>query len=73
MQAIMAEDYDFLSPAQVARMAGVTTQTVRWWADQGRLPVKRVAGGLRLFRRADVEHHLADRREHGPAAGRRRG
>lgn len=68
----MTEEQDYMSPAQVARLAGVTTQTVRWWADNGRLPVARVAGGLRLFRRADVEHHISDREAQGRSAGRRR-
>ncbi len=64
---------DFLTPAEVARLAGVTPAAVRLWADQGRLPVLRTPAGLRLFRRADVVHHIADRREHDRAARRRRG
>ncbi len=64
---------DFLTPAEVARLAGVTPAAVRLWADSGRLPVLRTPAGLRLFRRADVNHHLTDRQEHGPSVGRRRG
>jgi excisionase family DNA binding protein len=64
---------DFLVTHEVAQLAGVTPQAVRQWADAGRLPVLRTPGGLRLFRRADVMHHLADRHEHGRSAGRRRG
>lgn len=69
----LTDDLDFLTPAEVARLAGVTPQCVRVWADSGRLPVLRTSGGLRLFRRADVTHHLANRQQHGPTAGRRRG
>jgi excisionase family DNA binding protein len=64
---------DFLTPAEVARLAGVTPAAVRLWADTGRIPVLRTPGGLRLFRFADVVHHLADRQLHGRSAGRRRG
>jgi DNA-binding transcriptional MerR regulator len=66
---------DLLTPAEVARMAEpqVTPAAVRVWADLGRLPVLRTPAGLRLFRRADVEHYLADRQAHGRTAGRRRG
>jgi excisionase family DNA binding protein len=66
------EDFDFLTPAEVARLAAVTPAAVRVWADQGRLPVLRTAGGVRLFRRADVLHHLADRAAYGRSAGRQR-
>lgn len=64
---------DFLTPAEVARLAGVTPAAVRLWADSGRLPVLRTPAGLRLFRRIDVVHHLADRQVQGRGAGRRRG
>lgn len=64
---------DLLTPAEVARLADVTPASVRSWADLGRLPVLRTPAGLRLFRRADVEHHLADRDRLGRSAGRRRG
>lgn len=69
----MRKHDDLLTPAGVARLANVTPQAVRLWADQGRLPVLRTASGIRLFRRADVEHHLADRERLGPTVGRRRG
>jgi DNA-binding transcriptional MerR regulator len=69
------DDEELLTPAEVARMAQpqVTPQAVRLWADSGRLPVLRTPAGLRLFRRADVLHHLADRQALGRSAGRRRG
>ncbi len=64
---------ELLTPSEVARLAGVTPAAVRGWADTGRLPVLRTPAGLRLFRRADVVHHLADRALHGRDMGRRRG
>lgn len=64
---------DFLLTSEVAKLAAVTPALVRYWANTKRLPHFRTPGGLRLFRRADVVHHLVDRRERGPAAGRRRG
>jgi excisionase family DNA binding protein len=67
----MEQQLDYLTPAEVARLAGVSPCAVRQWADEGRLPVIRTANGWRFFRRADVEHHLADRQAHGRGAGRR--
>lgn len=66
---------DLLTPAEVSRLADgtITPATVRLWADIGKLPHVRTSTGSRLFRRSDVEHHLADRQVHGRAAGRRRG
>ena len=55
---------DLLTAGDVTREADgtVNPQTVRHWADTGRLPVMRTAGGVRLFRRRDVEKVLADRK-----------
>ena len=39
----------------------VNPQTIRNWADSGRLPSIRTAGGVRLFRRADVKRVAAER------------
>ena len=64
---------ELLTPAAVARLAAITPQAVRLWADQGRLPYVKTSGGWRLFRRADVEHHIAERQAVGRSAGRRRG
>jgi excisionase family DNA binding protein len=64
---------ELLSPTEVARLACVSPCAVRLWADEGRLPVLRTAAGMRLFRRADVEHHLEDRKRRGRSTGRRRG
>jgi excisionase family DNA binding protein len=51
-----------LSVADASRILGVTPQTVRLMARQGTLPLAtRTEGGMRLFRRADVERLAAER------------
>jgi excisionase family DNA binding protein len=51
-----------LSVADASRILGVTPQTVRQMARQGTLTVAtRTEGGIRLFRRVDVEHLAAER------------
>jgi excisionase family DNA binding protein len=47
---------------EAARQLGVSAQTVRHWADRGKLAVMRTGSGQRLFDDADVEH-LRRRRE----------
>lgn len=51
--------------ADVARLAGVTTETVRSWHKAGKLPSLRTDGGVRVFRRADVLAFLREREEAG--------
>jgi DNA-binding transcriptional MerR regulator len=55
---------DLLTTQDVARAADgeVCASTVRQWERTGKLPAIRTASGMRLFRRADVERVLADRR-----------
>jgi DNA-binding transcriptional MerR regulator len=60
---------DVLAPSDVARQAGRTPATVRWWADKGLLPVKRTVGGRRMFLRADVDRFLAQRHAAKAEAG----
>lgn len=50
-----------LSSGEVARLAGVSAETVRHWERTGKLPCTRTAGGMRLFARADVERFLEER------------
>jgi DNA-binding transcriptional MerR regulator len=58
-----------LSPADASRVLGVTTQTVRLMERRGALKVvARTEGGIRLFRRGDVEQLAAERKA---AAGQR--
>jgi excisionase family DNA binding protein len=58
----------YLSTADAARVLGVTPATIRLMERQGRLPAAtRTEGGIRLFRRSDVERlarRRAKQREH---------
>ena len=53
---------DWMGLSETAQLLGVHPSTVRAWADSGKLPVHRTAGGHRRFSRADIE---ALRRETG--------
>ena len=50
-----------LSLGQAAQALGISTTTVRRWADDGRLGATRTAGGHRRFAVADVRRLLAER------------
>ena len=50
----------------MAELASVSVDTVRRWADAGRLPTRRTAGGQRVADGADVARLL---RELAPSAG----
>jgi molybdopterin-binding protein len=56
---------DRLRLGEAAEILGVSPETVRRWADEGRLPAERSAGGQRLVRREDVSRVLAERRRAG--------
>ena len=46
---------ELLTVSEAARELSKCSETVREWARRGRLPVIRTEGGLRIFRREDVE------------------
>lgn len=47
----------YLSSGDAAKITGLTTQAIILAAEEGRLPTAfRTAGGIRIFRREDVEH-----------------
>ncbi|HET7488731.1 MAG TPA: helix-turn-helix transcriptional regulator [Acidimicrobiales bacterium] len=48
---------------QVAELAGVSIDTVRRWADAGRLPTTRTPGGRRQVAGADLARFLAEQAE----------
>ncbi len=52
-------DDDLLTTAEAARIAHVGASSVKRWADQNLLSCVRTAGGHRRFRRADLDHFLA--------------
>jgi excisionase family DNA binding protein len=45
---------DIMLKAEVARFLGKSSETVRLYERRGKLPAMRTAGGVRLFKRADV-------------------
>ena len=60
---------EFLLTNDVAKELAVSVDTVRWYARTGRLPSLRTVGGVRLFRRTDVERFLAARMQQGSTQG----
>ena len=51
----VAEESEFLTPGEVARLLHVSSKTVNRWANERRLPCIMTLGGHRRFARADVE------------------
>lgn len=63
--AVLAGADDILQTSDVARMTDppVSADAVRHWERVGLLPAVKTAGGVRLFRRADVLAFLERRRQ----------
>lgn len=52
---------EYVKVAEAATILGVSENTVRAWAESGKLPVHRnPANGYRLFRRKDLETFLQE-------------
>lgn len=50
---------DYVLTAEAAEILGVSQNTVRTWARDGKLPVRRnPANGYRLFKRSELERFL---------------
>jgi excisionase family DNA binding protein len=50
---------DYVKTAEAAGMLGVSQNTLRAWAEAGKIPVRRnPANGYRLFRRQDLKAFL---------------
>lgn len=60
---------DWLSLGPASRLVGVDPDTLRRWADEGRLPTFTTPGGHRRFERRDLERVMLSRR---PTPVRRR-
>jgi excisionase family DNA binding protein len=59
-----------LAPDEVARIVGVSSQTIRRWADAGTLPAVRLPSGHRGFEAHDVLELLRQlRRKQGQRNG----
>jgi excisionase family DNA binding protein len=56
---VTAADRGLVTPAEAARLAGVTPATVRRWAATGALPSYVTAGGHRRYRVVDVTRAAA--------------
>lgn len=54
---------DILTASEAARVLRLSVQTVREWADSGRLPSTRTAAGWRLFERCDIERIAREREQ----------
>lgn len=51
---------EYVKTAEAARILGVSQNTLRAWAQSGKIPVRRnPANRYRLFRRRDLERFLA--------------
>jgi excisionase family DNA binding protein len=48
-EKIVLEMNKFLTPADVARFAGVTARTIQRWTDSGKLPEWRDEQGRRIY------------------------
>ena len=46
---------EVLTVSEASRELGVAAQTVREWADSGKLPALRTGRGQRIFKRSDVQ------------------
>jgi excisionase family DNA binding protein len=56
----MTKVNEYLTIADAARLVGVSQNTLRLWAESGKVPVRRnPANGYRLFRKQDLEAFLA--------------
>jgi DNA-binding transcriptional MerR regulator len=65
------DDNDLLTVQDVARLDGdVCAATVRAWERSGKLPAIRTASGMRLFRRADADRVISERRRARQNGGR---
>ena len=57
---------DGLRLGEAADLVGVSVDTLRRWATDGKLPTQRTPGGQRTVRREDVAHLIAERRRSSP-------
>jgi photoactive yellow protein len=60
---------DLLTTSEAAEALGVSPTSIKRWADAGRLPALKTAGGHRRYRVEDVEGFLHPEDRGAPAAG----
>lgn len=52
---------EYVKTAEAAEILGVAQNTIRKWAEQGKIPMHRnPANGYRLFKRSDLNRFLRD-------------
>jgi excisionase family DNA binding protein len=51
----MATRTAVMTVSEVARALGISAETVRQWADAGKLPMQKTTAGTRIFQRVDVD------------------
>lgn len=61
----VASPDDLLMAADAGKILRISVDMVRLLARDGRLPFTSTVGGVRLFRRVDVETLARERRTHG--------
>ena len=50
---------EYVKTAEAAEILGVAQNTLRKWAEQGKIPMRRnLANGYRLFKRKDLDKFL---------------
>lgn len=50
---------EYVKTAEAAEILGVSQNTLRTWAEEGKVPMRRnPANGYRLFKRTDLENFL---------------
>ena len=59
----MSDVHDHVRIGRAADMLGVTVDTIRRWADEGRLTTVRSAGGQRLVPKGEVSRLISERRQ----------
>jgi excisionase family DNA binding protein len=60
--AMAIGDEDYLTTSTVARMIGMSEPSVRRLQSEGKLKGIRASGGQRLFKRADIEEFVRQRK-----------
>ena len=57
---VMTKLSDYVKTAEAAEILGVAQNTLRKWAEEGRIPMHRnPANGYRLFKRSDLDAFLS--------------
>ncbi|HUQ77303.1 MAG TPA: TOBE domain-containing protein [Patescibacteria group bacterium] len=59
----MGDGHDQVRIGRAAEMLGVTVDTIRRWADEGRLTTVRSAGGQRLVPMGEISRLIGERRQ----------